>query len=92
MRKGGGFDSRRLHLLNQETSNDLEKSEESLGVSGECSNDADCLLEAVGVASFDATIGYIAEHWPSLPPHIREAVLTLIHSASISQQCEGGVQ
>jgi hypothetical protein len=64
-----------LHLLNQETSNDLEKSEESLGVSGECSNDADCPFVAVSVASFGSSIAYIAERWPSLPPHIRDAIL-----------------
>ncbi len=86
------FDSRRLHLLNQETSNDLEKSEESLGVSWERSKDGDCLSETVTVSSFGATLDYIAEHWPSLPPHSREAVLTLIHSASVSRDCEGGLQ
>jgi len=74
---GGGFDSRRLHLLNQETSHDLEKSEKLLGVSGECSKDADCLSEAVSVSPIAPTIGFIAERWPYLPPHIREAILTL---------------
>lgn len=86
------FDSRRLHLLNQETGNDLEKSEESLGVSWEHSKDGECRLSTLAVSSFGPTLDYIAEHWPSLPPHIREAVLTLIHSASISQSCEGGEQ
>ena len=84
------FDSRRLHSLNQETSNDLEKSTSSLGVSWERSEDGDCPQEAVTVSSFGPTLDYIAEHWPSLPPHIREAVLTLIHSASVSQDCERG--
>ena len=46
------FDSRRLHSLNQEPGNDIEKSDESVGVSGKCSRDADCPFEAVSVSSF----------------------------------------
>ena len=76
------FDSRRLHSLNQDTDNDLGKIEKSLGVSGECSTDADCLSEAVSVSSFAPTIAYIAERWQHLPPHIREAILTLVDTVS----------
>jgi len=65
--------SRRLHLLNKETSNDLEKSEKSLGVSGSVQTTLDCLLEAVSVASFAPTIGYIAD-WRLCPDRTLVAV------------------
>jgi hypothetical protein len=31
----------------------------------------------------------MAQAWPSLPPHIREAVLTLVDAAFVQQQLEG---
>jgi hypothetical protein len=77
-----------LHSLNQETDNDLEKIEKSLGVSGEYPNDADCPFEAASVASFWPTIGYIADRWPFLPPHIREAILTLVDSGTSPESAE----
>jgi hypothetical protein len=61
---------------------DLERSEESLGVSGECSTVADCLLEAVSVSSFALTLAYIADRWPYFQPHVREAFLTLVDSSA----------
>ncbi|HEX3602259.1 MAG TPA: hypothetical protein VHU84_19050, partial [Lacipirellulaceae bacterium] len=36
---------------------------------------------------FAPTIDCIAERWPTLPPHIRDAVLTLIE---VSGQSQGG--
>jgi len=36
------------------------------------------------VHSFGPSLDYIAAHWPALQPHIREAILTLTHSASLA--------
>jgi hypothetical protein len=83
------FDSRRLQSLNQESSNDFQKSETLLGVTGECSTGADCLSEAVSVSSFAFTLAYIAERSPYLQPHIREAILTLVDTSERSVTAEG---
>lgn len=85
-----GFDSRRLHSLNQEPSNDLEKSEKLLGASWEHVTDADCRDAAVSVFSFGPTLAYIAERWPHLQPHIREAILTLVDCTDRDAFAEGG--
>jgi hypothetical protein len=64
---GRGFYSRRLHALNQESRNDLEKSEKLLGVSGgEYSKDGDCLSVTIAVSFFGPTMAHIAERWPIL--------------------------
>jgi hypothetical protein len=84
------FDSRRLHLLNQEPSNDLEKSEKSLGVIWECSTDGDCRSAAVAVSVFEPTMAHIAERWPHLQPHIREAIITLIDCSGRDAFAAGG--
>ncbi len=39
--------------------------------------------------SFAPSIAYIRRAWPSLPPHIREAIFTLIDSALLQQGSEG---
>lgn len=37
-----------------------------------------------------ATLSYLAERWSQLPPHIREAVLTLVDCVSQSDVVAGG--
>jgi hypothetical protein len=37
-------------------------------------------------------IGYIANRWDFLPPHIREAILTLVDAGVVLRAEEGGAQ
>jgi len=49
-----------------------------------------CPLLASSGSELPAHICYIAEHWPHLKPHIREAIFTLIDAALVQQEFEGG--
>ena len=43
-----------------------------------------------GNADYSPSLNYIAERWPLLQPHIRDAIMTLIDCASPSDASEGG--
>jgi hypothetical protein len=43
-------------------------------------------------ATFAPTLSYIAERWPLLPPHIREAILTLVDCGANENGEQGGAQ
>ena len=36
------------------------------------------------------SLAYITDHWPSLPPHVREAILTLVEGALAIERIRGG--
>jgi hypothetical protein len=71
--------------------NDLGQVPYELGVTEE--QKADCECQSVSCSGNRSTaIRSIEDAWPSLPVHIKEAVLTLIDSASVMQRSEGGLQ
>ena len=53
---------------------------------------ADCRDAAVSVSHFEGPLAFIAERWPYLPPHLREAVLALVCCTCCGDAGEGGQQ
>jgi len=71
-------------LHNQFEGNDFGNRPIPLGASGECRPSSDCQCSSCADMCLDApsaSIQYVAEAWSSLPPHIREAIMTLIDAA-----------
>lgn len=60
----------------------------TLGVSGECAAGGDCRCMTLIDTEFAPTFLYIAERWPLLPPHVREAVLALIDAGQLKNSAE----
>ena len=75
---------------NKLSNNDLRETRSALGVSWECSGGTDCQCPAAGDAEFTPSIQYIADAWPHLQPHVREAIFTLIDAALDQQKSERG--
>jgi hypothetical protein len=72
---------------------ELEKQSSELAANGQQSAGPYCQLEA----SYDASVGgpsvrYLTEAWPKLPPHLKEAVITLVDAALALRLSEGGDQ
>jgi hypothetical protein len=77
---------------NECSGNSLREQPKALGASGECLPSSRCQCSALAGTSLESSppaIRHIANAWPNLPPHIREAILTLIDAAS-SRLDEGG--
>jgi hypothetical protein len=70
--------------------NDLRNAEPSLGVSCECGGGNECPCSSPSDTEFSPSIQYIADAWPRLQPHVREAIFTLIDATLRQQQLEGG--
>jgi hypothetical protein len=68
----------------------LRRDDSSLGVSWECGGGNQCPCSSPGDSEFSPSIQYIADAWPRLQPHIREAIFTLIDATLRQQQLEGG--
>lgn len=70
--------------------NGLRHDDPSLGVSWECGGGNECPFSSPGDTEFSPSIQYIADAWPRLQPHVREAIFTLIDATLRQQQLEGG--
>jgi hypothetical protein len=70
--------------------NNLEKQGSALGVSWECGGGNECPCSSPSDTAFSPSIRYIADAWPRLQPHVREAIFTLIDATLRQQQLEGG--
>jgi len=80
-----GFCDNELH------DNELEQSQKSLGATGECVSGSSCQNSSLPDNEFAPSIAFIAQAWPYLAPHIREAIITLI-DASLPSREEQGAQ
>jgi hypothetical protein len=47
-------------------------------------------LTSSGTDNLASSVRYIADRWQLLPPHVREAVITLIDAACLQHQSDGG--
>jgi hypothetical protein len=63
------------------TPKNLEEEAHLLGATGECAGDNNCRELAASGNFADPTIRYIANAWPTLPPPIQEAILTLVDAS-----------
>lgn len=36
----------------------------------------------------DSSVDYVVAHWDRLPPHVREAIVTLVDATVIRQECD----
>jgi len=70
--------------------NELDSAASPMGVSWECPGGAECQCPPAGGSEFTPSIRYIADAWPHLQPHVREAIFTLIDATLRQQQLEGG--
>jgi hypothetical protein len=78
-------------------SNDLRPNELGKGHSCESVNASQSLstngdfhaLTTSGTTSCEASLCYIAAHWQHLPPHIREAICTLVDAAIARPPAQG---
>ena len=85
----GSGDSRDVALTTF-PGNDLQKQPSPLGVSWECPGGTECQCPAASDTEFTPSIQYIADAWPHLQPHVREAIFTLIDAALDQQELERG--
>lgn len=69
-------------LSNSLHRNELSEGPTALAASGQRSSDAAGQHVAANVANSSA-LTQLVEVWPNLPPHIREAILTLVDAAGI---------
>lgn len=61
--------------------NDLAKEPIPPTAFWECASDSDCRCVAEDVVPF-----FVRQAWPRLPPHIKDAILTLIDAASVQRE------
>lgn len=86
---GDGNRTRQTNCCNEWPTNDLQQGENSLGAFWEWTKDGDChLLSSLGHEHADS-LRHLMAAWPCLPPHIREAIFTLIDAAKCNSRCEG---
>ena len=63
---------------NASSTNELGQDAILSSASEQCAGDTDCHPMAPGIDAATSAIQYVADAWPSLPPHIREAIITLV--------------
>lgn len=78
-----GFCDNELH------DNELEQSQKTLGATGECVSGTSCQNSSLTDNEFAPSIAFIAQAWPHLAPHIREAIVTLIDASLPSRAVQG---
>jgi hypothetical protein len=89
----GGFDSRRLHFCNSSDNNELPKIEKALSAPGQRPSGAAFLCAApndVASQALPPAVARLAKLWPDLPPHIKEAINSLIDAALSHDAREAG--
>jgi hypothetical protein len=85
----GGNRTCQTNCCNDLPPNDLRHGEKSLGAFWEWTKDRDChLLSLFGNRNADS-FRNLLKAWPFLPPHIREAIFTLIDAAKFNSRREG---
>jgi len=83
------FRSPATEIGNDSAANDLRQSEKSPEATGECAAFAACQAASDDDAECPAPLCLIAQAWPLLPPHIREAILTLVDVSLLQSEQEG---
>jgi hypothetical protein len=86
---GGGNRTRETNCCNDLLHNDLQQGENSLGAFWEWTQDGDCHLLSSLANEHADSIRHLVAAWPLLPPHIREAIVTMIDAAKCNSRCEG---
>ena len=76
---------------NEVQHNELQESQKPLGASGECISGTSSQFLSLSDNEDSPSIEFIAQAWPHLSPHIREAIFTLI-DASFPSLEENGAQ
>ena len=72
--------------------NDLGETSIDVSVNGQCLNCPDGRFLASADIVKRSSMAHIAKAWPHLPPHVREAIFTLIDGSLAQQQSESEPQ
>ena len=90
VQSGGGGNRTRVSVSVSDDTKELTQLNAELTAVGQRTQDVNGQSLAVtGPQDVDPAIDYIQRAWPFLPPHVRDALFTLIDAALLQQQSKG---